>query len=305
MAVLINEISPMPLSDDEPTWVELLNVAEAPVDISGWSLWDRWGCRFVFPARASELPPGGLIVVWFLRSKEMPLGRTFRREGAVHLEEVGDDAADAFRGRASECALFATSEARPEALVDFVCWARGPRPQTAAILQDAHVSETLLEPVVAVGESWLRRGESIGRTPSGEHLTASAAPLSGMGSSRAWAVYAPGDVTPGKANPWPAPVARSPMSWVTANAVEFSVAWPPPLSAPPGRRVRLQVAERSFEQHCVVDRLFDAGERLIVDNLPFGEYYWRTRVEDGDVQSRWSRGQWFHLLDPSIYGPGR
>jgi hypothetical protein len=302
VTVLINEISPLPLSDDEPTWVELLNVSQAPVDLSGWSLWDRWGCRLVFADETSELAPAGLVVVWFRGEEEASPARTFAREAGMHIDQVGEDAADAFRQQIGECALFAAPDRTPQALRDYVCWGDKSSSQTATVLRAAGVlaaSGHALSKFGCDGCTVLEIGGTLGRSPRLTQILSAGQNQASSDLQNTWDYYAPGEVSPGRPNRWPAPAPHSPILSLTSRTAEFVVDYPVTLLGPPQEACRLQVAERPSFQQPLVDRAYAPGERLRVDGLAPGTYYWRARLERDDMVTPWSEGYYLELRDPN------
>jgi beta-lactamase superfamily II metal-dependent hydrolase len=78
--VILNEIlANEPGSDTSGEFIELVNVGDAPADLSGWQLWDAVQVRHTFPA-GTQLPPStGLVVL-----------ASGASTGALSLNNTGD-----------------------------------------------------------------------------------------------------------------------------------------------------------------------------------------------------------------------
>ncbi|MYJ01536.1 MAG: lamin tail domain-containing protein, partial [Chloroflexi bacterium] len=76
-AVQITEILPAPQSG-QPEWIELLNVSDHPIDLSGWSIGDLGGRTEL----SGVVPPGGRLVI---------ATQVFESDGAILVvERIGN-----------------------------------------------------------------------------------------------------------------------------------------------------------------------------------------------------------------------
>ena len=64
-SVVINEFMNNPEGNDDTTaeWIELFNASLAPVDITGWSLWDEGADSHVIQGGILAIPPGGYLLL--------------------------------------------------------------------------------------------------------------------------------------------------------------------------------------------------------------------------------------------------
>jgi len=181
----------------ENEWVELTNVSEKPVDISGWAIMDGQSLTFTLPDNTPAVPPGGCVVILFdgagvphvAREKEIVIHTPRELNGNV----LGD--------KGGHLALYAPGERGLEpgisTLRSYVAWGWSP----GTILADAIASKhwarisdipPSTSPVTIHGPmKWHQQGGSIGLVAPHEDV--------GRGKN-SWGVFAPDEASPGESN---------------------------------------------------------------------------------------------------------
>jgi hypothetical protein len=66
--VAINQVCVIPIKETEPKWIELKNVSDQEVDLSGWQLEDSEKCFYKF--ENEKMPPRSVLVLLFYEEKD-------------------------------------------------------------------------------------------------------------------------------------------------------------------------------------------------------------------------------------------
>lgn len=304
----LSEVQPLPLKEEDPTWVELRNFGEEPVSIAGWSLADQSGTRYVFPAGLPPVPPEGIVLVVFPGPQSPPEDDlSFEGDGCARLYSRNPDAASAFRGPVNECALYVGPEPKPEHLLDYLCWGEWrPTPNAEAAhrvgLWPRRFVHLLTGPGPFGPNLLLEPGGSCGRpylsSPRYSETLQMMRPGHRVGD---WDAYAPPYVSPGQRNGYP-PITHiyGPRGKeVPIGPTGFGYAWPASLCHAPDKdrwRDHLQVSAVPDFSRLLVDALIDPQPYAC--DLPPGRYYWRIRLESPEAATPWSEVIEFELLPP-------
>ncbi len=279
--VYLSEIASFLPGADSPAFVEIVSTGTNHVDLSGWALRDKEDHVFTFP-KGTEVRTNCVLVVQFGGSQRLVHG-----QAAPHLQCDEDWADQAFRGRSNECALFSSTEASPETLVDHVFWGRRPRSVGYADLKWLPLARQLerfrWHGPVYIGNS-PAPGDGPALLPSG-----SIARIRLGSRARAfqdWYVCRTEDVSVGRANTGTSPLPMNP--WLGArfshetNAIRFI--WSGII--PSGISYRLQISQDSEFTKLAVDKSTTSRMHDLI--VPEGKLFWRVRRETEDNEEAWS-----------------
>ena len=140
LTIGLSEICFLPADEASPTWVELFNFGQEPVDIAEWSLNDASGQRYMFPKDLASVPPEGIVLVVFQGPPSPPADdKDFDGDNAVTLYCRVEDATTAFRAWIGECALYAGDVAEAERIIDYVPWGEWQATSNWEAASTAHV----------------------------------------------------------------------------------------------------------------------------------------------------------------------
>ena len=306
LPMAISEVYPLPV-EGEATWVELLNYGEEAVSIAEWCLADKGGVRYAFPEDLPAVPPQGIVLVAFGGEANPPADDTsFGDDNAGSLYSRTPETVTAFRGESNECALYASPQPTPEAMVQYVYWgdwqdtAQG-RVARDLCLWDSSRGVTLTE-LKPGDEGLLLPGHSIGRAffrkprwfPERQMVVTGGVCLD-------WVIYVPAEVTGGRRNGWPSPVLLDPWPGIALHRdwrpwFAFHAAWN---RMDPGWRGHFRVATDPDFRNVVLEGSRAIGEPSKpppLPPLPPGRYYWTARLERGDQSTPWAPPNSFEIL---------
>lgn len=261
--LLLNEISPWP--GNSHIWIELINVSDKPVSLSGWSLKFQSGDMLEFPSNAPACPGNGLVLLDLAApaNKAASNGKLLSiamRKSPV-LRQSGD-------------ALFLHSPSGP---VDAISWGQAKASGAGTSLWPPYgiIPEG---PIFQTGDVLLR-------------LPGTWPPINGMAiGSRHWAYRDANMATPGKANPLPGPVTMTPADDTRfATSVSLAV-----LGLGWANSVSFQIAKDSEFTQIVIEETV-SGNSLSGTKLESGTYFWRARGNRTD-SGTWSPVQTFTVL---------
>jgi uncharacterized Fe-S cluster protein YjdI len=66
--IAINQVCVIPIKESEPKWIELKNISDKEVDLSGWRLEDSEKCFYKF--ENEKMPPVSVLVLLFYEGKD-------------------------------------------------------------------------------------------------------------------------------------------------------------------------------------------------------------------------------------------
>ncbi len=295
-AVVITEIGILPEAQSyRDRWIELQNRGARPVNLSGWCIRDKDGNKCILPDNLRPLSPNGRLL--------LVLGRQADRYENVRAIRLTGRAAERLCGNgsaANECAVFPSARCRPKSIVDYICWGDPSRWR-----------ETETERAAITAGLWRKRKlvEKLGLPPP-EELFIPREEECAPGQSLArvhrsdgrwseWIVVPAEDISPGKRNRWPAPVAFYPTGKIEIDpGGKMSFRWAYGTRDPAWWN-RIQIALDRNMKRIVVDEKVGSG----LYALRPGVYYWRVRSETNGDATRWSPTQSLTLLLPGGKAP--
>ena len=238
-------------------------------DISGWELTDEDGNTYEIPEALPPLPPGGYVVVYF--DGQGPGSDDYVvSDGTATLHTSA--LIDVFEDDADQVALYG-----PGGIVDFVPYGDLPGADGAAAAEAGiwH-AELFVGPTEQIpGGEVLGEGGSIGLFPGGDR--------NGVDD---WAIYGPGETTPGEDNPAPAPYFRSPPPSIFTIDHRIPFGWST-VADSVGYRFQLDQAD-DFSSP-VISTVLTTTVYIPTGELADDTYYYRVRAERADgTFSAWS-----------------
>ena len=293
-SIVINEVLFLP-GEGESAWVELKNVSDAAIDISGYALTDEDGNWFVFPPGTPSVGAGAFVLVQF------DGGAGYEQSGELlvfHIQagflEESDQLA-LYTSRYYQTFLpFAIKTAdsprqsgagSPQPmgdgplvpLLDFVAWGGDPgtddRLAASANLWDDGFYISLSRGLGFEDQSVVP-GESLGLLP-------------GMPtkSPSDWELYLAAEVTPGEENLYPTVAWFDPADGEVLAGSTFALGWQPVTAA---TGYAFQLDDNEDFSSPLVDVMVSQPLYQYPGVMPDGVYYWRVQAETFGMESGWS-----------------
>ena len=298
LTVGVSEICFLPL-EGEPPWVEIMNIGPQPVDVAGWRLFASKGPLYTFPADLPPVPPNGIVLVTLGQAGEDD--RSFTDDSLVRLFSEAQSAAKSLTGSIGELALYRTSQARAQDLVQYVrwgAWELTTHTQNALEAGRCAPRGYVFTADPQPGDVPIVRGASIGRHLLRREITNHKTGQKRKIVTGKWLRYLPHEVTPGQKNPWPAPRAYSPYCGLERGEhTSFTWAWDIDRRAIDldAWSYHVQVATDPEFEDLVIDVVVD-GLYHHKPPLDLGQYYWRVRAESSTEVTAWSPVTAFEII---------
>lgn len=304
--IVLNEICIYP-NTGEPGWIELCNVSNKSVDVSGYTLLMGDGRRFILEEDLGKVEPNGIVLIMFDGKKgQVPNDKSFDNDNLTLLHTPVELRTDpntqhdpnsktfVFPKLTGRCSLYRPGPMSKETIADFVCWGGNELEiyfnQDLLITDDARGAKfwtpgrfvpTGARRDMIGGNPPLPRGGSISR----DHLY--------LHGYQSWYKSYPPDITPGAMNRLPRPVLRDRISSVA-----------PTSSARLGWWGEIRRQDVTYELEVALDKSFTSiykkvapqRDRHVFDKQPPGTYYWRVRTIRGQQVSSWSEVGIYRVL---------
>ena len=300
-AIVINELLPNPMPG-EYEWVELHNASlvyvylplvlrnsgggsgfasppllatsplpasAGPTDISGWEVSDVDGNVYTVPEALPPVPCGGYVLILFDGQGAAADDYDFSDGSAVLHTPPG--LVHVFEDEADQVALYTAS------IVDFVAYgAPAGDDDAAAVVAGIWGDDLYTGPTVQVpGGEVLLQGGSVGLYPGSDD-----------NSLDDWAIYRPGETSPGTRNPAPAPYFRNPPGGIYTTDRRIPFGWSNVRDA---AGYHFQLATAHDFSALVADEWLTATVFIPPADLPDGTYYYRVQAQRSDgTASTWS-----------------
>ena len=286
----LSEIQMLPAHTNDPVRIELVNRSDQSVDMKGWYMTDRYGHRYDFP-KGLKAPKGSLVVVSFGSKQGKDKDDLNFSDNVAYLYCTESWATNAFRGRKNECALYEPSAAGEKNgnVHDYVLWGNWLSEDDAFkeavekklwYMEDAAIvnDETMF------GGRHIEPGESLARIDFQRQRL----------MSTAWFINAPGEVSLGMINSWPAPrpmYPRDKQEYELKNPEGFS--WDATCGT--NATFLIQISRNKDFTDILFEKVTPA--QSIRQTLENGTYYWRVCINAPEPNRKWSRIAEFTGID--------
>jgi len=292
--IRINEVMPKPEAGGVE-WVELYNprtcyvylplvmrnagsssVSQQPsavsaalvgsLDISGWQITDEDGNAYTVPEALPEVPRDAYVLITF--DGLGPAADDYDFGDGVAVLHSAPGIVNIFEDEADQVALYSGGSHSPDTIISFVAWGAPPGDDGAnAVEAGIWVDEGYVGTALAPGGPGLEDGGSLGL----RFIDASGMP-------HGWAIYSPGETTPGLTNAVPRSLFYNPPDGAAVCDHQITFGW----AGRDAASYHLQVDEDpAFASPEISVQTTETLYQLPAP-LPEGTFYFRVRSQDAD-----------------------
>jgi hypothetical protein len=293
--IALSEIQMLPAHTNDPVRIELVNRSGESVDMTGWYMTDGYGHRYDFP-KALTVPKGALVVVSFGSKPEKDKDDLDFSDNVAYLYCKESWADKAFRHRKNECAVYAPAKdgEKNGNVHDYILWGSRTKEE---ILNRTDAFKQAVEKKIwyeedaaitpdenSIGGRHIQAGESLARIDFQRQWL----------MSTAWFINAPGDVSLGMINSWPAPCPMYPRNKEGSELIKTQpFGWDATCGT--NDTFLFQLSKNIDFTALLLEKV--TPEHSIRHTIEEGTYYWRVCINAPETERKWSRIMEFTKFD--------